>query len=232
MYVGRTVPRDAPDPLYEVVEQLREMPVPIWGLVPQPHLEDWGALGQQSLISDGVLDQMTAVVGYTLWRNPDDRDDPINLANLDERTRAALDVEPPHPRPQWLAERVARMRYPMLSEAVRTTWNRGRSRQDVGSALVEHVNHLLVNNFGASYAGDPRGAGSDRQLADLRMVEPGPLIVVDGAARDSIQIDADPDVLGIGADLGDGGLLTAAIPRAELGFIDVAFAPRSLPEGS
>ena len=37
---------------------------------------------------------------YTLWRNPADRDAPVNIADLTEEMRASLDVEPPWPLPK------------------------------------------------------------------------------------------------------------------------------------
>src|SRR5262249_7606316 len=107
---------DAPDPRLEWIEQARQMPVPIIGLVPQRHREDWGAIGVGTGTRNGVLDMCEVSVGYTLWRNPDDHDDPVNLASLDFPDES----EPPWPRPQWLIEQVRRMRYPMLWECVRT----------------------------------------------------------------------------------------------------------------
>lgn len=64
---------------------------------------------------------MTVSMSATLWRNPVNKSDPVNLADLDEATRRALDEVPPWPRPAWLVESVERMRYPMLWEAVQTT---------------------------------------------------------------------------------------------------------------
>ena len=91
---------------------------------------------------------MTVSVTYTLWRNPIDRPDPINLADLDEQARRALEAVPPWPRPAWLVEQVERMRYPQLWEAVRTTWNRDASeRSSVRSVLVDHVNYILMNQY-------------------------------------------------------------------------------------
>lgn len=44
MQVSGRLPEDAPDPRLRIIEQLRAMPVPILGLVPQPHVEDWGGV--------------------------------------------------------------------------------------------------------------------------------------------------------------------------------------------
>ncbi|MEO6533042.1 MAG: hypothetical protein ABIO06_05640 [Pseudolysinimonas sp.] len=228
MYVAGIVPEDAPDPMLGIVEQLRQMPIPILGLVPQPNVADWGGLGVQSARHDGVFDEMTATVSYTLWRNPDDRANPSNLAELDDRTRAALDQEPPWPRPQWILDAVGRARYPVLWEAVRTTWSRDPSRQDVRAALVDHVNHILVNQFGGSYPSSPLYEPDGHPLVDERSSESGRTIVIDGAETDGVRIDTDPDVVGVGADLGGGGMLTAVVPRDELRFIRLEFAARPL----
>jgi hypothetical protein len=228
MYIAGRVPEDTPDPMLEIVEQLRQMPVPILGLVPQPHLEDWGGFGVQTGLHNGVLDEMTAALSYTLWRNPDDRTDPGNLADLDERTRQSLDYEPPWPRPQWILDAVARMRYPTLWDAVRTVWCRDPSRQDVRRALVDHVNHILVNGFGGSDPSSPFDRPGSHPLVDERSLETGFAIAINGAETSGVRIDTDPDVIGIGADLGAGGLLTAVIPRDDLPFIQLAFATRPL----
>jgi hypothetical protein len=113
-----------PDPRLRWREQARLLPVPIVGLVSQPHLEDWDAIGVGSGTRNGVLDWCEASVSYTLWRNPDELDDPVNLAEMDEQQRRALEVAPGWPRPPWLVEQVRRMRYPVLWECVRTQWSR------------------------------------------------------------------------------------------------------------
>jgi hypothetical protein len=38
---------------------------------------------------------MTASLTYTLRRNPNDRSDPMNLSELDEQTRRAIEDAPP-----------------------------------------------------------------------------------------------------------------------------------------
>jgi hypothetical protein len=228
MYVAGIVPEDAPDPMLEIVDRLRQMPVPILGLVPQPHLEDWGAFEIQTSGSNGVLDDMTAGISYTLWRNPENRADPANLADLDARTRASFDSELPWPRPQWLLDGVERMRYPRLSEAVRTAWFSDPSRRDVRRALVQHVNHVIVNGYGGAYPSTPFARPDSHPLVDERSVESGVNLSVNGASISGVRIDTDPDVFGIGADLGDGGVLTAVIPRDALPMVDLAIATRVL----
>ncbi|GAA3221668.1 hypothetical protein ACFO1B_16315 [Dactylosporangium siamense] len=206
-----------PDPRLELLEQARRMPVPVIGLVPQPHLEDWGAIGVASGTRDEVLESCEVSLGYTLWRNPDDPDDPVNLAELDEPQRRALEEEPPWPRPQWLVGQVQRMRYPMLWECVRTRWS-----QEPGGAgtvealLVAHVNHVLVNQF------------QDAPPVDERCVEPRIPVVVDGTPRDGFRIDTDPHVYGVATALGARTVLTAVVPRDALPYVRVVFESRAV----
>jgi hypothetical protein len=87
MHFAGVLPEDAPDPRREQAEKLKLMPVPVIGLVAQSSLED---VNLESLAysqdATGYTD-VAASISYTLWRNPDDRSDPINLADLAENTR-------------------------------------------------------------------------------------------------------------------------------------------------
>src|SRR5690606_12749222 len=145
MQFAGILPEDAPDPRRDRAEALKAMPIPVIGLVEQRTLElaDTGLSSQ----SDGTsFSMMTVAESSTLWRNPDDRSDPINLADLDDATRRALDEVPPWPRPSWLIEEVERMRYPRLMEAVRTTWQREETEYTTRDRLiVDHANHILMN---------------------------------------------------------------------------------------
>jgi hypothetical protein len=146
MRAAGILPEDAPDPRAEWAESLKLMPIPVMGLRPQPALEDTNSVGVSYGLDDRGYNEMTASITYTLWRNPDDRSDPVNLADLDEKTRTSIEEVPPWPRPPWLIEQVERLRYPQLCEAVRTTWHRTPSeRSSVQSLLADHVNHILMN---------------------------------------------------------------------------------------
>jgi hypothetical protein len=206
---------DEPDPREQWREQARRMPVPVLGLLPQRHLEDWGAISVASGTREGVLESCEVSLGYTLWRNPDDPDDPVNLAETDEWQRRALEEEPPWPRPGWLVDQVRRMRHPMLWECVRTRWSQEPGGVGaVESLLVAHVNHVLANQF------------QEAPPVDERCVEPRIPVVVDGTARDGFRLDTDPHVYGVAAALGARTVLTAAIPRDALPFVQVAFESR------
>lgn len=220
---------DEPDPRLRWREQAQQMPVPILGLVRQPHLEDWDAIGIGSGTRDGVLESCEASISYTLWRNPDEVDDPVNLAGLDQLQRSALEVEPPWPRPAWLVELVRRMRYPMLWECVRTHWCRqSRGYDSAPALLVAHVNNILVNRFQHSGV---RGNDVPHDLAgpvEHRHVEPDVAVLVGGTARAGFRIDTNPQVYGLAVNLDAHTVLTAAIPRDALPYLDVAFATRSV----
>ncbi|HUG49514.1 MAG TPA: hypothetical protein VLZ78_00810 [Terrimesophilobacter sp.] len=231
MQFAGIVPEDAPDPRQETIARLRQMPVPILGLAPQPHVEDWSAFGVQASERDGAAERISALLSYTLWRNPDDPTDPINLVDMDDATRTALDATTPWPRPQWLLDAVGRMRYPMMWEAVRTTWNSpdgAKHRDGVEAELVWHANYVLMNRF--PQPGRPGVPPWERRggLVDERHVEHGIPVTIDGEPVSGVRIDTDPHVLAVGADLGPNGVFTAVIERDHLPFVTLAFAQRSL----
>jgi hypothetical protein len=121
------------------------------------------------------------------------------------------------------------MRYPMLWECARTRWSREPGVFDtVRPQLVAHVNHILINQFRQT-----RAVGEDPPYkldnpVDERRIEPDIPVLVDGTARNGFRIDTDPDVYGVGVDLGRHAVLTAAIPRDALPYLQVAFAVRPL----
>ncbi|NUU32335.1 hypothetical protein HNO80_12115 [Arthrobacter sp. C9C5] len=222
------LPEDAPDPRAEQVERLKLMPILVMGLVSQPSLEDTDAVSLVSGEDDRGYSEMSASVSYTLWRNPADRSDPINLADLTDQARAAIDVVPPWPRPAWLVEQVERMRYPHLWEAVRTTWHRNPSPgTSLRSVLVEHVNHILRNRY-QQELGLSDGSWDQPAAAVMdRMVNDQVGVIVNGAEVPGAEVDTDPFVYGIGTELAGGGVVTAVLPRAELMLIQVQFATRA-----
>lgn len=231
MHIGGFLPEDAPDPRVAHAEKVKLMPVRVMGFVPQASLEDvhmentmWTGSASSSMTG---CSQMSVSINYTLWRNPDDRSDPVNLAQLDEGTRRALDGPAPRPRPPWLIEQVEWMRYPMLWEAVQTTWTRDASEFSTPPRLlVDHANHILMNRFREELGlGD---VGVDRFTSQLteKTVNPRAATVVDGVEVPALEIDTDPFVYAIGVELAADTVLTAVIPRDELQHVTVEFAQR------
>lgn len=222
------LPEDAPDPRVEQAERLKLMPIPIMGLVSQTSLEDTGSVGLGYGQDARGYSEMTVSVTYTFWRNPSDRSDPINLADLDEQTRRAIEDVPPWPRPAWLVKQVERMRYPQLMEAVRTTWHRDRSeRTSVRSVLLDHVNYILMNQYRQELGlgGNPWDQRAPT-VTDLMVNDPV-TVLVNGLEVPGVEIDTNPFIYGIGAALAGGGIVTAVLPRAELNHIQIQFATRS-----
>ncbi len=148
MQFAGVVPEDAPDPRLASAERVRALPFPAVGLIAQASITDTGGFGFQETGGTGGPTAVAVSRSYTLWRNPDDHSDPVNLAELDEQTRTSLDTEPPWPRPMWLVEAAQLLRYPMLWEAVRTSWNRDASEHNtLAQQLVDHANHILRNRY-------------------------------------------------------------------------------------
>lgn len=221
------LPEDAPDPRGEQAEQLKFMPIPVMGLVPQPSLEDTDSIGLEYGRDNRGYSYMSVSVTYTLWRNPHDRSDPINLADLNEEMRRATEFVPPWPRPAWLVEQVARMRYPQLWDAVRTTWYRDPSEHSsVRTLLVDHVNHLLMNQYRQEPGLTNSAWDPSVPTVSERMVNGQVSVLVKGVPVPGAEVDTDPFVYGVGAELPGGGVMTAVLPRAELEHIQIQFTTR------
>ncbi|WP_157674801.1 hypothetical protein [Agrococcus jejuensis] len=221
MRFAGVLPEDAPDPGVAAMAQARALPVPVRTLVAQPTL---ARIAHPSLMSTGEPPTAASVSwSYTLWRVPGAPDDPANLADLDDATRESLDAEPPWPRPAWLVASLEWMRRPMLWEAVRTTWDPplvARAADPLADALRQHVAYVAVNRFDEARGPDARW---DRPELEAASAWNPAEVLVDGVAVDGVRLDGDPHVLGLGAVLADGAILTAALPRAELAHVRVAF---------
>lgn len=208
-------------------EVAREFPVPLLTLVEQESVEEaWIGTVAQNQGGQRVLD--VAALSYTLWRNPHDRDDPVNLAELSEATRAALDAEPIVPLPDRLLRIRERMRYPSLWEAVRTTHVELRELpwHTPEYALVDHVNYVVMNTFRdervrGGFPGELEGAATEKAI------EHDIPISLDGVNVPGMRIDTDPHVLALGIDLGD-RVLTAVFAREFLPYLRLAFVTREL----
>jgi len=208
-------------------EVARDFAGPLYTLEPQATLEEVGiSVGSQTSNGVTVLDEATC--NYVLWRNPADRSDPANLADISDELRAQLDAPPLFPLPEWMTRTAERMHYPWLWDSVRTTrivegfedpW---RTPEFI---LVEHVNYILMNTFR-----DERVVGSapGELLGGVteRAVEHGVPVRIDGVDVAGIRIDTDAHVLGVGAALGD-RVLTAVFAREHLPHFELAFAART-----
>lgn len=220
------LPEDAPDPRCERELLVNSMPIPIMEFTPQPALE-FADFSVSTTGNGSGLDEMSVSISATLWRNPADKSDPANLAELDDSTRRSLEEIPPWPRSAWLIEHVERMRYPMLMEAVQTTWQRQDSEHSTLDArLVHHANRILMNQFR-----EELGLGvhdwNSPALTSERVVRHSVQVPIDGVLVSGAEIDTDPFVYSIGAKLPNGGTLTTVVPREHLPQITLEFVQRS-----
>lgn len=226
MQFAGVLPEDAPDPRLERGELLKRMPIPIIEFAAQPSLEV-ADFNVSTTGSGRGLDEMAVSVSATLWRNPVDKSDPVNLADLDDVTRRSIEEVPPWPRPAWLIEYVERMRYPMLWEAVQTTWHREESeRSTLDVLLAHHTNHILMNQF-RQELGLSAHDWDSAALTSERAVRRGVDVMIDGVPISGVEIDTDPFVYAVGAKLPRGGTLTAVIPREHLPYLTLEFVQRS-----
>jgi hypothetical protein len=216
MQFGGVLPPDAPDPRVARAEMAARLPVPLVRLVPQASLSD------EDLGYAGNADSMSVSVSAVLWRNPADRDDPVNLAELDDAARRAVEEEPPWSRPEWLIAQVQLLRFPRLWEAVQTTWNRDASEYTtLDAVLLHHTRHILMNRFREEI-----GAGTHEwdspAFPSSRSIRPS-AVEIDGATVAGVEIDTDPFVYAVGAEAPTGGIVTAVIEREHLPYLDLRF---------
>lgn len=227
MFVDTTAtPDDLPVPP-SLDDVTARFPGALFTLEPQPGAEEIAV----STVTAGAGRHpvfLSAAISYGLWRRPDDRDDPVNLAEISDELRAQLDEPPRFPLPDGLMAIRERMRYPMLWEAVQTTLlGLGDEERTIGTTLVEHVNHILMNRFRdtrvrGEMPGELLGAATEAA------VERGIPVRIDGGVVDGVRLDTDAHVLGLGVDLGDRHL-TAVLARDDLPFLDLAFVTRAVP---
>lgn len=186
------------------------------------------SIGSGTTTSNGVRTSAEATITYTLWRNPADRDDPINLADLAPDVRRSLDELPPWPLPEWLLASRERMRYPTVWDAVRTTWIADRAAEawrTPDQILVQHVNYIVMNTFRDERV---RGGFPDELQGRIteRSIERDIPILLDGVAVPGLRVDTDAHVLGLAADLGD-RILSAVVARDALPHLRLEFATRT-----
>lgn len=211
------IAEDAPDPRDARLAMIEGLGVVAAGLVPQRHLEDRGEAGHSASRrrnGDGpeVLEDVTVSRTYLLWRNPDDHDDPANLADLDDVTRSTLAAPLERQIPEWLHEARRMLRYPRLWEAVQTHWVRpDGDRPSVADRLIAHAEYVLTNSF-REQLGLGDGSGSWAPPIPPSALQ-ARAVVVDGVARPGLLLDTDPFVLGLGCQLDDGRIVTVVVDR-------------------
>jgi hypothetical protein len=229
MYISDRDPDDFPPP--ETIDDVaRIFTLPVMSFIPQPSLEERSipsTTGSSS--NDGARTLDSVAISYTLWRNPSDRKDSVNLANLSDPEREALDADPVGPLPQWMMEQRELMRYPMLWEAVMTTRASADDWQTPESTLVEHVNHILANSFRelrvvGGFPGELDSPVAERHIQAAT-------VNIDRIDVSGMCIDTDPHVYALGAALDD-LILTAVVAREHLPHVSLAFTTRAIPSTS
>lgn len=227
MHFSDRDPMDVPPP-QTVDEVARVFPTPVMSFVPQASLQEMGVGTVGSSTGGGPMVLDAVSISFTLWRNPLDHDDPINLAELEDAVRDALDAPPVRPLPEWMMTHRELLRYPSLWEAVMTTRHDDERQtlpwQSLESTLVQHVNHILMNTFR-----DQRVTGGFPGELDDPVTErhiQGAVVRIDGTDVPGVRIDTDPNVFAVGAAL-EGRFLTAVVARDDLPFVTLEFESRS-----
>lgn len=223
MHFADLDPKDIPPPP-TVAGAARMFGAPLIGFVRQPALTELGVGTSGSSSNGGPVTLESVAISYTVWRNPDDLDDPANRADLSGPERDALDQEPVRPLPEWMHEARRLARFPSLWEAVMTTRVLPTDGHSPASALIAHTNHVLMNTFRAErvvgeFPGDLDSPVAERHIERVS-------VTIDGNDVPGLRIDTDPNVYSVGADLGD-RILTAVVARDHLPYVLLAFETRA-----
>lgn len=223
MEYGEVVPTDAPDPSVEAEARVRSVSFPVFQLKPQPSLSRAPIAGFMESRGAAGREELAVLFTYTLWRYPEDRSDPRNEVELDERIRRAIEEEPPWGRPAWLIEQAQIFRYPMLWEAVRTAWHASPDPQlaSLPQQLIDHTNHVLRNSFRAEL-GLPAGPSTSTEWKVTAASVAETTVNVDGHDLPALQIDTDPFVYAVGFLVDEYVVCTTVLPRDSLPFLDLA----------
>jgi hypothetical protein len=223
MEYGGVVPTDAPDPSIESEERLRGVSFPVFQLKLQPSLTRTPITGFTESSGPAGREELSVLFTYTIWRYPDDRADPRNEIELDERTRRAIAEEPPWGRPAWLIEQAQILRYPMLWEAVRTAWHAFPEPQiaSLPQQLIDHTNHVLRNRF-REELGLPAGPSTSTDWKVRAASVTDATVKVDRYDRAAVHIDTDPFVYSVGFQVDEHVVCTTVLPRDSLPFLDLA----------
>ncbi len=223
MECGGTVPTDAPDPSIASEARLRSIPFPVFELRPQPAVTRAPITGFTEGSGPAGLTDLSVHLSYTLWRVPEDHDDPRNKREIDDRTRRSIEEEPPWGRPAWLTEQAKLLLYPMLWEATRTAWHASpdAEQHSLSQQLAEHTNHVLQNNF-REQLGIPAGhtTMTDWKVKSTAIAEAS--LEVDDEHHPAIHIDTDPFVYAVGFRVDEHTVSTNVFPRDSLPLLDLS----------
>lgn len=119
------------------------------------------------------------------------------------------------------------MRYRQLWEAVRTAWHREQSeRVSLRQQLVDHANHILANRFRTELALPPGPFTDYSWQVRSSAVNAAATLWIDGTGVPAAEIDTDPLVYAIGAQLSPDVVVTVVLPREDLPYLRVALATR------
>jgi hypothetical protein len=156
----------------------REFGGRVFSFVPQRHLELAG------VSVESTNDAISAIaLSYSVYVNPDDLDDPINLRRLKDGETAQTELT--HGQPAWVHKLIVQSRYPLLWEAVRTsTAVDALSWGSAAGALAQHLDHVAVN---AQERGPDAFLTPDSDATDPKLADPI-VLGIDGRPEPGIRI--------------------------------------------
>ena len=161
-------------------------PPPVVGLIPQPSITDSAGSASRKHEAPRGTPRPPLTAATRSGVTPTIIPTPLKPRRSLTPTCASLDAEPPWPRPAWLIE-VAPTRYPMLRQAVRTSWNREPSeRTALAEQLVDHTNHVLRNQYREQLEQPGPHESTGDWMTTISAVREGATARLDGADVDAV----------------------------------------------
>jgi hypothetical protein len=194
---------------------------PLFTFAPQPCLAE---MGFSTVAIGGELTEVS--ISYSVFRNPDDPDDPVNFTDAREESDSLVREARDAGQPDWFTDAVRSMRHPTLWEAVCTMRLPQVLGQSIAESLAGHMNHIIVNSMEGRVRATAEGIPELDSDVSPRHARNGATVIVDGIGFDAIHIDTDPDVVGWALDT-DGCRVLIAFDRDYAGLVDIALVRRA-----
>lgn len=203
-----------------VAEAVAAFPGPVYGFVSQPQLQEFAATTREAT---GRVVQIG--LSYSFLRLPQRPDDPVNFIELTAEQRQAIERASASTLPGWLKEQIARMRYPTLFDAVRTSVPIPAERaHPIEARLAAHMLDTLQATRPRTATTESAQYGFPPLFHDDDVIRGMP-VRVDGETVRSYRVETHPDIVGVGIHHND-AYVTAVVPKGVLPAIDLAFTLR------
>lgn len=192
---------------------------PIFTLVEQP-----GLIRLDTLSTVATGDRLVEFsVSYSRVLVAEDPTDPRNLVDDIDEVTGWIDKARREGRPAWFVRSLEARRFPMLWETVRTARRDADGAASLAEGLARHMDHVLINSVEGRRRRPIDHPGHDLDgPVNPAHARPATLIV-DGLAREGIEIDTDADLVGWAVPVDD-LVVSVALDREVAPSLEVALA--------